>query len=99
MRTLKVAICIPVYGMTHAKFTQSLANMIVHSLGASFDGRLRLGSAAPQDDPSIRGCAATRRLLETNGSGGAGFGESLRAPTSLAIRRLDTRLHRSSVVT
>ena len=31
---MKVAICIPVYGMTHAKFTQSLANMIVHSLGA-----------------------------------------------------------------
>jgi hypothetical protein len=29
-----VAICIPVYGMTHAKFTQSLANMIVHSLEA-----------------------------------------------------------------
>ena len=34
MRKLKVAICIPVYGMCHAKFTQSLANMIVHSLGA-----------------------------------------------------------------
>ena len=34
MRTLKVAICIPVYGMCHAKFTQSLANMIIHSLGA-----------------------------------------------------------------
>jgi len=34
MLTLKVAICIPVYGMTHAKFTQSLANMIVHSLEA-----------------------------------------------------------------
>jgi len=34
MRTIKVAICIPVYGMTHAKFTQSLANMIVHSLEA-----------------------------------------------------------------
>ena len=31
---MKIAICIPVYGMTHAKFTQSLANMIVHSLGA-----------------------------------------------------------------
>jgi len=29
MRTLKVAICIPVYGMTHAKFTQSLANLLV----------------------------------------------------------------------
>src|SRR5688572_24818178 len=50
MRTLKVAICIPVYGMTHAKFTQSLANMIVHSLEASFDGRLRLCSAAAQDE-------------------------------------------------
>jgi len=35
MRTIKVAICIPVYGMTHAKFTQSLANMIVHSLEAN----------------------------------------------------------------
>lgn len=35
MRTLKVAICIPVYGMTHAKFTQSLANLIIHSLGAT----------------------------------------------------------------
>ena len=35
MQTLKVAICIPVYGMTHAKFTQSLANMIVHSLEAA----------------------------------------------------------------
>ena len=34
MRTLKVALCIPVYGMCHARFTQSLANMIVHSLGA-----------------------------------------------------------------
>lgn len=33
-RTLKIAICVPVYGMTHAKFTQSLANLIVHSLGA-----------------------------------------------------------------
>ena len=33
MRKLKVAICIPVYGMCHAKFTQSLANMIVHPLG------------------------------------------------------------------
>lgn len=35
MPTLKVAICIPVYGMTHAKFTQSLANLIIHSLGAT----------------------------------------------------------------
>ena len=35
MRTLKIALCIPVYGMTHAKFTQSLANMIVHSLEAT----------------------------------------------------------------
>lgn len=33
-KRLKVAIAIPVYGMTHAKFTQSLANLIVHSLGA-----------------------------------------------------------------
>ena len=41
MLTLKVAICVPVYGMTHAKFTQSLANMIVHSLEARIvcDGR------------------------------------------------------------
>ena len=31
---MKIAICIPVYGMTHARFTQSLANMIVHALGA-----------------------------------------------------------------
>jgi hypothetical protein len=35
MQTLKVAICVPVYGMTHAKFTQSLANMLVHSLEAT----------------------------------------------------------------
>jgi hypothetical protein len=35
MRTIRVAICIPVYGMTHARFTQSLANMIVHSLEAN----------------------------------------------------------------
>ena len=35
MQTLRVAICVPVYGMTHAKFTQSLANMIVHSLDAA----------------------------------------------------------------
>jgi hypothetical protein len=34
MQAVKVAICIPVYGMTHAKFTQSLANMLVHSLEA-----------------------------------------------------------------
>jgi hypothetical protein len=31
---LKVALAIPVYGMTHAKFTQSLAAMIIFSLGA-----------------------------------------------------------------
>jgi len=37
MRTLKVAICIPVYGMTHAKFTQSLANLIIRSLGARIE--------------------------------------------------------------
>src|SRR5688572_3082465 len=37
MRTLKVAVCIPVYGMTHAKFTQSLANLLVHSLGARIE--------------------------------------------------------------
>ena len=37
MRTLKVAICIPVYGMTHAKFTQSLANLLVCSLGARIE--------------------------------------------------------------
>ena len=37
-RTLRVAICIPVYGMTHAKFTQSLANMLVFSLGADVRG-------------------------------------------------------------
>lgn len=36
-RRLKVAICIPVYGMTHAKFTQSLANMLVFSLGARIE--------------------------------------------------------------
>lgn len=34
MRNLRIAICIPVYGMTHAKFTQSLASLIIHSLGA-----------------------------------------------------------------
>ena len=41
MITLTVAICIPVYGMTHARFTQCLANLIVHSLGATVvrDGR------------------------------------------------------------
>lgn len=31
---MKVAICIPCYGPTQAKFTQSLANMIVHTLSA-----------------------------------------------------------------
>ncbi len=40
---MKIAICIPVYGMTHAKFTQSLANMIVHTLGAD----LRDSTGAP----------------------------------------------------
>ena len=41
MQTLRIAICIPVYGMTHAKFTQSLASMIVYSLEAAIvrDGR------------------------------------------------------------
>ena len=38
MKNLKVAVCIPVYGMTHAKFTQSLANMLVFSLGADVRG-------------------------------------------------------------
>ena len=33
-KVLRVALCIPVYGMTHAKFTQSLANMVIRSLGA-----------------------------------------------------------------
>ena len=42
-RTLRIALCIPVYGMTHAKFTQSLANLIVHSLGAD----IRDGAGAP----------------------------------------------------
>lgn len=42
-RPLKVAITIPVYGMTHAKFTQSLANLLVHSLGAD----LRDADGAP----------------------------------------------------
>jgi hypothetical protein len=31
---LKIALCIPAYGMTHAKFTQSLATMIAHTLTA-----------------------------------------------------------------
>lgn len=31
---MKLAICIPAYGQTHAKFTQSLANMIVHTMAA-----------------------------------------------------------------
>lgn len=31
---MKIAICVPVYGMTHAKFTQSLASLITHTLGA-----------------------------------------------------------------
>ena len=35
---MKIALCIPVYGMTHANFTQSLANMLVHSLGATVVG-------------------------------------------------------------
>jgi hypothetical protein len=35
---MKIAICIPVYGMTHARFTQSLANLIVHTLGADVRG-------------------------------------------------------------
>lgn len=34
---VKIAICIPVYGDTKAKFTQSLANMLVHSLGATIE--------------------------------------------------------------
>lgn len=36
MDKLKIALAIPVYGMTHAKFTQSLANLIAHTLGADF---------------------------------------------------------------
>jgi hypothetical protein len=40
---LKIALCIPVYGMTHAKFTQSLANMITHSLQAD----IRDGAGEP----------------------------------------------------
>ncbi len=32
---MKIAICIPCYGMTHAKFTQSLANMIIYTKDAS----------------------------------------------------------------
>lgn len=48
MQELRVAIGIPVYGMTHAKFTQSLANMIVHTLEASAAGRIRM--AAPRDE-------------------------------------------------
>lgn len=34
---MKIAICIPCYGDTKAKFTQSLANMIVHTLGAQIE--------------------------------------------------------------
>lgn len=34
MKCIKVAICIPAYGMTHARFTQSLASLLVRSLGA-----------------------------------------------------------------
>lgn len=32
---VKVAICIPAYGDTKAKFTQSLANMLIHAFGAN----------------------------------------------------------------
>jgi hypothetical protein len=55
MITLKVAICIPVYGMTHAKFTQCLASMVVHSLGASATGRIRR-PARGLTSPSTTAC-------------------------------------------
>lgn len=34
---VKIAICIPAYGDTKAKFTQSLANMLVFTLGATIE--------------------------------------------------------------
>lgn len=34
-KTLKIAICIPAYGATCAKFTQSLANMLIHFMSAN----------------------------------------------------------------
>lgn len=34
---MRIAICIPVYGMTHSKFTQSLANMLVFTLQARIE--------------------------------------------------------------
>lgn len=34
-KSFKIAICIPAYGDTKAKFTQSLVNMVVHFLGAN----------------------------------------------------------------
>lgn len=34
---MKIAICIPCYGDTKAKFTQSLANMLVHTMGAQIE--------------------------------------------------------------
>jgi hypothetical protein len=37
--TVRVAICIPAYGPTAAKFTHSLANMIIHTLSARLEGR------------------------------------------------------------
>lgn len=32
---MKIALCIPVYGMTHAKFTNSLAALIAHTMKAT----------------------------------------------------------------
>lgn len=34
---MKIAVCIPCYGDTKAKFTQSLANMLVHTLSARIE--------------------------------------------------------------
>ena len=38
-RAVKIALCIPAYGPTAAKFTHSLANMIIHFLSARLAGR------------------------------------------------------------
>ena len=37
MRVLKVALCIPCYGDTKAKFTQSILNMVIHTLQATIE--------------------------------------------------------------
>ena len=37
MRNLKVALCIPCYGDTKAKFTQCLLEMVIHTLGATVE--------------------------------------------------------------